>query len=106
MTSDIKIGLALGSGSARGWAHIGVIKTLVSHGIKPDIVCGTSVGSLVGVCYGLRVVASTAMSSQSHMVMLMLRVWATAQFWYAPHGALSSVDIMSRLVFRVCRQWW
>jgi NTE family protein len=51
MTSDIKIGLALGSGSARGWAHIGVIKTLVSHGIKPDIVCGTSVGSLVGVCY-------------------------------------------------------
>jgi NTE family protein len=51
MTTDIKIGLALGSGSARGWAHIGVINALLSHGIEPDIICGTSVGSLVGVCY-------------------------------------------------------
>lgn len=45
------IGLALGSGSARGWAHIGVIRALESHGIKPDIVCGCSVGSLVGAAY-------------------------------------------------------
>lgn len=46
-----KIGLALGSGSARGWAHIGVIKTLEEIGIKPDIVCGTSIGALVGGMY-------------------------------------------------------
>jgi len=45
------IGLALGSGSARGWAHIGVIRTLESEGIVPDIVCGTSIGSLVGAVY-------------------------------------------------------
>lgn len=42
------IGLALGSGSARGWSHIGVIRALAEAEIKPDIVAGTSVGALVG----------------------------------------------------------
>ena len=45
------IGLALGSGSARGWAHIGVIRELSDNGIKPDVVCGTSIGALVGAFY-------------------------------------------------------
>ncbi|PJZ69836.1 patatin [Leptospira perolatii] len=43
-----KIGLALGSGSARGWSHIGVIRELEAMGIFPDIICGTSIGALVG----------------------------------------------------------
>ena len=43
-----RIGLALGSGSARGWAHIGAIRALEARGVKPDIVCGSSVGALVG----------------------------------------------------------
>lgn len=47
----MKIGLALGSGASRGWSHIGVIKALTRHGIEPDIVCGTSIGSLVGASY-------------------------------------------------------
>ncbi len=47
----MKIGLALGSGSSRGWAHIGVIKALEAHGVRPDIVCGASIGSLVGAAY-------------------------------------------------------
>jgi len=46
-----KIALALGSGSARGWAHIGVINALSKIDIKPDIVCGTSIGALVGSMY-------------------------------------------------------
>ena len=46
-----RIGLALGSGSARGWAHIGVIEALHGAGIVPDIVCGASIGSLVGAAY-------------------------------------------------------
>jgi NTE family protein len=46
-----KIGLALGGGAARGFAHIGVIKALESQGIVPDIVVGTSAGSLVGALY-------------------------------------------------------
>ena len=44
----MKIGLALGSGSARGWSHIGVINELATAGISPDIICGTSIGALVG----------------------------------------------------------
>ena len=46
-----RIGLALGSGSARGWAHIGVIRALAEAGIAPDLVCGTSIGALVGAAY-------------------------------------------------------
>ena len=43
-----RIGLALGSGIARGWAHIGVIRGLAEAGIEPDLICGTSIGALVG----------------------------------------------------------
>jgi NTE family protein len=48
---DCKIGLALGGGSARGWAHIGVLRALNEAGIHPDIVAGTSIGAVVGGCY-------------------------------------------------------
>lgn len=47
----MKIGIALGGGAARGWAHIGVINALAEKGIKPDIVCGSSIGALVGAAY-------------------------------------------------------
>lgn len=46
-----RIGLALGGGSARGWAHVGVIRALEQAGVRPDLVCGTSVGALVGAAY-------------------------------------------------------
>lgn len=42
------VGLALGSGGARGWAHIGVIQALAQMGIRPDVVAGSSIGALVG----------------------------------------------------------
>jgi NTE family protein len=45
------IGLALGGGAARGFAHIGIINTLAAHGIVPDIVVGTSMGGVVGGAY-------------------------------------------------------
>ena len=45
------VGLALGSGSARGWAHFGVLHALREAGVSPDIICGTSIGSLVGATY-------------------------------------------------------
>lgn len=63
-----KIGLALGSGSARGWAHIGIIESLLEAGIEPDIVCGTSMGSLIGAAY------STGRLTQ-------LREWAEVVTW-------------------------
>ena len=46
-----KLGLALGGGAARGFAHIGVIQVLEENGIKPDLVVGTSAGSLVAAFY-------------------------------------------------------
>ncbi len=42
------IGVALGSGAARGWAHIGVLAGLGAHGIAPTVICGSSIGALVG----------------------------------------------------------
>jgi NTE family protein len=63
-----RIGLALGSGSARGWSHIGVIDALAEAGIEPDIVSGTSIGSLVGAAY-----VAGRLSA--------LRQWAMAATW-------------------------
>jgi NTE family protein len=48
-----RIGIALGGGAARGWAHIGVLRALSERGVEPEIVCGTSIGSLVGGVYAL-----------------------------------------------------
>lgn len=49
-SGKVKIGLALGGGAARGWAHIGVLRALNKAGIKPDIIAGTSIGAVVGAC--------------------------------------------------------
>jgi NTE family protein len=46
-----RLGLVLGSGAARGWAHVGVLRVLERAGIRPDLVCGASVGALVGAAY-------------------------------------------------------
>ncbi|MCK4890014.1 MAG: patatin-like phospholipase family protein, partial [Candidatus Aminicenantes bacterium] len=48
-----KLGIALGSGSARGWAHIGVLNALEESGIKVDYISGTSIGSVVGAVYSI-----------------------------------------------------
>ena len=45
------IGLALGGGAARGFAHIGMLRTLIAHGIVPNVVVGTSIGAVVGGAY-------------------------------------------------------
>ncbi|MGB5157518.1 patatin-like phospholipase family protein [Desulfobacterium sp. N47] len=47
----MNVGLALGSGSSRGWAHIGIIRALSDIGIEPGIICGTSIGALVGASH-------------------------------------------------------
>jgi len=47
----LKIGLALGGGAARGWAHIGVMRVLQREGIVPDVIAGCSIGAVVGGCY-------------------------------------------------------
>ena len=51
MNSNATIGLALGSGASRGWAHIGILSALAEHDITPSVICGTSIGALVGASY-------------------------------------------------------
>ena len=46
-----RIGFVLGAGSARGWAHIGVLRALDEAGIKPDLIAGCSIGAVVGAAY-------------------------------------------------------
>ena len=46
-----RLGLALGGGSARGWAHIGIIRELTEAGITIDVIAGTSIGAVVGACH-------------------------------------------------------
>ena len=46
-----RLGLALGGGSARGWAHIGVVRALEEAGLYPSVVAGCSIGAVVGACY-------------------------------------------------------
>ena len=46
-----KIGVALGGGVARGWAHIGALRELVALGVTPDIIAGASIGAVVGGCF-------------------------------------------------------
>jgi NTE family protein len=75
------IGLALGSGAARGWAHIGVIETLAEAGIVPDVVCGTSMGALVGGVYlagGLEALKTWALAADWRVVASMIDVGLTA----------------------------
>ena len=45
------IGIALGGGAARGFAHVGVLRTLIANGIEPDVIVGTSIGAVVGGCH-------------------------------------------------------
>jgi NTE family protein len=49
--ASVSIGLALGGGVARGWCHIGILRTLIQAGYEPDIVAGTSIGAVVGGLY-------------------------------------------------------
>ncbi len=51
MKKDVKVGIALGGGSARGLAHIGVLRALEEHDLAPDIISGTSIGSIIGAIY-------------------------------------------------------
>jgi NTE family protein len=54
VTTRPTIGLALGGGAGRGFAHIGVMRTLIAHGIVPDVIVGTSIGAVVGGCYAAK----------------------------------------------------
>ncbi|GGY87663.1 patatin-like phospholipase family protein [Pseudoduganella plicata] len=76
----VKIGLALGGGAARGFAHIGVIKALEANGIVPDIVVGTSAGSVVGALYAAGNNAATLQRLAYDMDEAAISDWALPLF--------------------------
>jgi len=89
-----RIGLALGSGAARGWAHIGVLRALTDAGIQPEIVCGTSIGALVGgiyLCGKLDTLEAWARA------LTKLRIIAQLDFKMAGGGMIAGRRLMSLL---------
>jgi len=91
-TRRARIGLALGGGAARGFAHIGVIQVLEENGIHPDVITGTSAGSLVAAMYasgksGGQLATAAAGSGDAAPIALLV-VTVTV---FVPAAVLSSV---------------
>lgn len=69
-----KVGLALGSGAARGFAHVGVLRALAELGVRPDIVVGTSIGAIAGAAYAAGLLDSLEGYARKIDARLMLRL--------------------------------
>lgn len=82
----VKIGLALGSGSARGWSHIGVLRALLERGIEPMIVTGASTGSLVAAAYA---------SDQLDALEVWVRSLTKLDIWRLLDATLAGGGVMS-----------
>lgn len=80
-----KLGIALSGGGARGFAHIGVLKTLAANGIKPDMIAGVSAGSFVGGAFAAGLSADEIVEIGKEVGWLRV-----AGFSYSPRGLLSS----------------
>jgi len=90
----VRIGLALGGGAARGFAHIGVIKALEAQGIVPDIVVGTSAGSVVGSMYAYGYNGFTLQKMAMEMDEASISDWALPFFSKSP-GVLKGEALQS-----------
>ena len=86
------IGLALGGGSAKGFAHIGVIKALEAQGIVPDIVIGTSAGSVVGAMY-----ASGKSGFELQELAIPFDKWQFVD-WGMPNRGLMKGDALAKFI--------
>lgn len=93
-----KIGLALGAGSARGFAHIGVLKSLDQAGIKANMIAGTSAGSLAGIFY-----AAGFTPWQMEEVALKVRDVDVADFSTASKRGMFAGEALQKLVNEYCR---
>jgi len=90
----VKIGLALGGGAARGFAHIGVIKALEANGIMADVVVGTSAGSVVGALYAAGNNAGALQKMAYEMDEAAISDWALPLFG-SKSGVLKGVALQS-----------
>ena len=88
------IGIALGGGAARGWAHIGVLKTLIEAGFEPDIVAGTSIGAVAGAC---SVTNKLSALEEFACGLTRRRVFGFLDFNFAGSGLITGQRLSSRL---------
>jgi len=88
------IGIALGGGAARGWAHIGVLKALIEAGLEPDIVAGTSIGAVAGACY---VTGKLSALEDFACGLTRRRVFGFLDFNFAGSGLITGQRLSSRL---------
>src|SRR5271169_5292304 len=89
-----KVGVVLGAGAARGWAHIGALQELNAQGVRPEVIVGSSVGSLVGGCYAagkLDVLETFARSLTRR------RVFGFIDFSFAGGGLIGGERLRARL---------
>ena len=93
-----RIGLVLGGGGARGFAHVGVIKVLESHGISPDIIVGTSVGAAVGALYA----AGFSGYELQEITLPMQRASVTS--WIKPNRGFMSGEPLEQFINRMVKQ--
>jgi NTE family protein len=98
LKGECRIGLALGGGAARGWAHIGVLKALAAAGIHPDIVVGTSIGAVVGGCYVANEIAELEDFARS---LTRRKVLGYLDFNFTGSGLISGQRLCDRLELRL-----
>ena len=89
-----RIGIALGGGAARGWSHIGVLHTLKQIGLEPDIIVGTSIGSVVGGCYVAGKINELELFARS---LTRRRVFGVLDFNFAGSGLISGQRLSDEL---------
>jgi len=93
-----RLGLALGSGSARGWAHIGIVRALSEHGLVPDVVTGASVGALVGAACA----AGRLAELEQWVCMLTQRdVWRLVDTTFRGGGVMTGNRLMEAIAARI-----
>lgn len=92
---QMKIGLALGGGAARGWSHIGVLRALDEAGIKPDVIAGTSMGAVIGGCYAAGHLDEIESFARELTVR---RIWNFLDFNLAGTGLITGGRLSDRLV--------
>lgn len=93
-TTPPRIGLALGAGAAHGWTQIGILQVLEAHGLRPDIIAGSSIGAVVGGCYAAGKLADLEVFARS---LTPRRVFSLMDFTFSGAGLLSGGRLKSML---------
>jgi NTE family protein len=89
-----RVGVVLGAGAARGWAHIGALHELDALGLRPDVIVGSSIGSLVGGCYAAGKLPMLEAFARS---LTRRRMFGLIDFSFSGGGLISGERLRTRL---------